>query len=296
MIASGFKPVAWVAGVGAAALGCYMLSLQVAAERASLAGLDQRIVAARQQIRSLQTELGTRGRIQQLEAWNDEVLALSAPVSGQFVEGQVSLARFDTRQPPQVADTAANVRMASADSRAPVPAPAAPAPAAVPQPQRAIAVASAVAPPPAQQATVQRTSLVTPATAPAATAVPNRPAAAPPRSPAATAPATRTAPLAAARAPSATERTRLADAGPGQAATRKTPTTAPARPPAATPVRAAPAPTRTASTTTTTATRAAPAPARASAATPPPRPSALLNDRAMRDLRARAERERGTGN
>ncbi|HEY5712451.1 MAG TPA: hypothetical protein VIT38_11200, partial [Allosphingosinicella sp.] len=140
MIANGFKPVGWVAGVGAAALGCYMLSLQVAAERASLAGLDQRIVAARQQIRSLQTELGTRGRIQQLEAWNDEVLALSAPVSGQFVEGQVSLARFDARQASPMADTA-NVRMASAGSAAPAPAPAAPA--AVPQPQRAIAVASA---------------------------------------------------------------------------------------------------------------------------------------------------------
>ena len=36
MIARGFKPVAWVAAIGTAALACYMLSLQVAAERAEL--------------------------------------------------------------------------------------------------------------------------------------------------------------------------------------------------------------------------------------------------------------------
>ena len=37
MMARGFKPVGWVAGVAAAALGCYMLSLNVASERAELA-------------------------------------------------------------------------------------------------------------------------------------------------------------------------------------------------------------------------------------------------------------------
>ena len=51
-------------------------------------------------IRSLQTELGTRGRLQQLEQWNAEVLALSAPVAGQFLEANVSLARFDIRAAP----------------------------------------------------------------------------------------------------------------------------------------------------------------------------------------------------
>ena len=44
MIARGFKPVVWVAAVGAAALGCYMLSLRVAAERADLTSLQHRIV------------------------------------------------------------------------------------------------------------------------------------------------------------------------------------------------------------------------------------------------------------
>jgi hypothetical protein len=97
MIAKGFKPVAWVAAVAVPALGCYMLSLKVAAERAELANVETRIVAARQDIRTLQTELGTRGRLQQLEQWNADVLALAAPVSRQFVGGEVSLARFDTR-------------------------------------------------------------------------------------------------------------------------------------------------------------------------------------------------------
>ncbi len=121
MIARGFRPVAWVGAVGTAALGCYMLSLQVAAERADLMGLERRIVSTQQDIRSLQTELGTRGRLQQLEQWNADVLALSAPAAGQFLDSNISLARFDMRQQPSVADQP--VRMASAETTAP-PAPA----------------------------------------------------------------------------------------------------------------------------------------------------------------------------
>jgi len=104
------------AGIGGAALSCYMLSLQVAAERAELAGVEGRIVLAQQQIRSLQTELGTRGRLQQLEEWNAEVLALSAPVAGQFLESNVSLARFDVRQPRF--EDHGELRMASAETPA----------------------------------------------------------------------------------------------------------------------------------------------------------------------------------
>jgi hypothetical protein len=194
MIARGFKPVAWVAAIGTAALGCYMLSLQVAAERAELAGIERRIVSTRQQIRALQTELGTRGRLQQLEQWNAEVLALSAPVSGQFLESNVSLARFDVQ--PQPAAVEREVRMASAEITAPA-APAqpavrlasAPAPARAEAPVRAVAPAaptirraSLVTPPPttpAQRPAVRRTALdvaATPAAAPGrpGTAVPRR--------------------------------------------------------------------------------------------------------------------------
>ena len=94
MIAQGFKPVGWVGAVAGAALGCYMLSLNVASERAELAKIERQIVAAKQEIRTLQTELGTRGRMQQLEHWNAEVLALSAPTASQFLDNPVTLARF----------------------------------------------------------------------------------------------------------------------------------------------------------------------------------------------------------
>jgi hypothetical protein len=76
------------------------------------------------QIRSLQTELGTRGRLQQLEQWNADVLALSAPAANQFIDNEVTLARFDTRV-PQVGD-AMPVRMASAETAAPMIRPEAP--------------------------------------------------------------------------------------------------------------------------------------------------------------------------
>jgi len=145
MIARTFRPVGWVAAVGAAALGCYMLSLQVAAERAELDRLDARIIATSQEIRSLQTELGTRGRMQQLEEWNDQVLALSAPVSGQFVEGNVSLARFDIRQPQIAPD--AEVRLASAETGVPAPSSQAAAPAVAPAPPPLVRRASATVPP-----------------------------------------------------------------------------------------------------------------------------------------------------
>lgn len=125
MMPRGFKPVGWVAAVGGAALGCYMLSLNVAAERAELAKIEREIVLAKQEIRSLQTELGTRGRMQQLEHWNAEVLALSAPTQAQFLENAVTLARFE--QPEETFEEKAKVQMASAETPKP-------APRAVPQP------------------------------------------------------------------------------------------------------------------------------------------------------------------
>jgi hypothetical protein len=116
MMAPGFRPVGWVGAVAAAALGCYMLSLNVASERADLSRVERQIIATKQDIRSLQTELGTRGRLAQLEQWNGEVLALAAPAPTQFLDSEVKLARFD-RQAPTLEDRAV-VRMASADTTA----------------------------------------------------------------------------------------------------------------------------------------------------------------------------------
>ena len=114
MMARGFKPVGWVAGVAAAALGCYMLSLNVAAERAELKKLEWRIIMAKRDIRTLQTELGTRGRLQQLESWNANVLALSAPTANQFVANEVTLARFDQRE--KTVEERVPLQMASAEA------------------------------------------------------------------------------------------------------------------------------------------------------------------------------------
>ena len=152
MIARGFRPVVWVFMVGVAVLGCYMLNLRVAAERAEVAKLDRRIVATQQSIRALQTEVGTRSRIPQLEEWNEDVLALAAPASGQYVQQNVSLARFDTRQ-PQVADQA-EVRLASADVPPQPAIPDEPA-SATPVPQRAVGAPGAVG-----TAQVRRASLL----------------------------------------------------------------------------------------------------------------------------------------
>ena len=130
MIARGFKSVIWVATVGSAALGCYMVSLRVATERNELARVERQIIEARRDIRSLQTELGTRGRMTQLEQWNAEVLALSAPSSAQFLKDEYTLARLDRRE-PTVAERSAEVRLASAEAPAAKPneavKPAAPA-------------------------------------------------------------------------------------------------------------------------------------------------------------------------
>ncbi|HTU10491.1 MAG TPA: hypothetical protein VMG08_06275 [Allosphingosinicella sp.] len=158
MIARGFRPVVWVFMIGAAVLGCYMLNLRVAAERAELAKLDRRIISTQQSIRTLQTEVGTRSRIPQLEEWNNDVLALAAPASGQYLQQNVSLARFDARQ-PQVSDQA-EVRMASAETGEA--ARSGEAPSATPAPQRAVAAPSAAARP-----EVRRASLSIPAATPA---------------------------------------------------------------------------------------------------------------------------------
>jgi hypothetical protein len=120
MMARGFKPVGWVAGVAAAALGCYMLSLNVASERADLARIERGIVMAKQDIRTLQTELGTRGRLQQLESWNANVLALSAPTSAQFIDSELTLARFDRRD--ETIEERSQVHMAAAPNEKTAPA------------------------------------------------------------------------------------------------------------------------------------------------------------------------------
>ena len=93
-LSAGARGLTWLALVTSACLGCYMVSLRVAAERQELARVDRRIIQVRREIRDLQTELGTRGRMAQLEAWNVEVLGLAPPSSWQFLPGPRALNRL----------------------------------------------------------------------------------------------------------------------------------------------------------------------------------------------------------
>ncbi|HVH37487.1 MAG TPA: hypothetical protein VM757_02730 [Sphingomicrobium sp.] len=62
MSGSSFRSVFMVASCAGAALGCYLVSLRVASERAALENIETEIVMAQRDIRLLQTEIGTRGR------------------------------------------------------------------------------------------------------------------------------------------------------------------------------------------------------------------------------------------
>jgi hypothetical protein len=113
MSARNFHSISMAAGVAAAALGCYMVSLRVAAERTTLEQVETRIVLAQRDIRLLQTEVGTRGRLAQLEKWNVKVLALSAPDANQFLQGSFQLATL-VRPRDRIVDPSAPVVLASA--------------------------------------------------------------------------------------------------------------------------------------------------------------------------------------
>ena len=67
MSARSFGSLTMVASCAGAALGCYLVSLRVASERAAVEAVETRIVAAQRDMRVLQTEIGTRGRLAQLE-------------------------------------------------------------------------------------------------------------------------------------------------------------------------------------------------------------------------------------
>jgi hypothetical protein len=131
-----FGSLLMVASCAGAALGCYLVSLRVASERAALENVETRIVLAQRDMRMIQTEIGTRGRLSQLERWNAGAFSLSAPAATQFLEGSFELAKLT--QPEHQVDFKAPVVLASA----PAPAPATP----LGQPQSVEAAAPALAP------------------------------------------------------------------------------------------------------------------------------------------------------
>jgi hypothetical protein len=117
MSARSFGSLFMVASCAGAALGCYLVSLRVASERAALENVETRIVSTQGELRMIQTEIGTRGRLSQLERWNAGAFALSAPAANQFVGASFELAKLV--QPEKQVNFQAPVVLASAP--APVP-------------------------------------------------------------------------------------------------------------------------------------------------------------------------------
>ncbi|MBB4154693.1 hypothetical protein GGQ80_002609 [Sphingomonas jinjuensis] len=93
------RGIGWFAACVAIVLAFYLVSLQVAAERKKLDQMNARIGSAERDIRALETEFNTRANLAQLERWNGETLALSAPTARQFVGSEAALASIDVNQP-----------------------------------------------------------------------------------------------------------------------------------------------------------------------------------------------------
>lgn len=94
------KGIGWFGAGVAVVLIFYLVSLQVAGERKKLEQINRRITAAERDIRALETEFDTRANLAQLEKWNGETLALSAPTAGQFVSDETALAALDVNGMP----------------------------------------------------------------------------------------------------------------------------------------------------------------------------------------------------
>ncbi|MDQ1230068.1 hypothetical protein [Sphingomonas sp. SORGH_AS_0879] len=94
------KGIGWFGSCVAVVLGFYLVSLQVAAERKKLDDVNARIRTAERDIRALETEFDTRANLVQLEKWNGDTLALTAPVAGQFVGDEAQLASLDVTRGP----------------------------------------------------------------------------------------------------------------------------------------------------------------------------------------------------
>ena len=76
------------------AMTLYPVSLRVASKRSELARVERDIRSTRDNIRYLETELGARASLRQLERWNAESFAYSAPTAAQYLEGERQLANL----------------------------------------------------------------------------------------------------------------------------------------------------------------------------------------------------------
>jgi hypothetical protein len=123
MIAQRFRALGWVAGIASAACGLYLISLQVAAERAKLEQVDARIARAQRDMQQLRTELSTRASYRQLEKWNDDTLSLAAPRAAQYLHSEGQLAALSPDMLDAVPDRIVpRAQLAAATTAPPAPA------------------------------------------------------------------------------------------------------------------------------------------------------------------------------
>lgn len=92
------KGLGWLTGCAIVAIGFYLVSSQVAAERKRLEQVDRRIASAERDIRALETEFDVRANLAQLERWNGNTLALTVPTAQQFVADERALAALSPVQ------------------------------------------------------------------------------------------------------------------------------------------------------------------------------------------------------
>ena len=75
----------------------YPLSLQVATTRSDVFQVERDIRRTRENIRYLETELGARASLRQLERWNADVFGYAAPTASQYLAGEQELASMHNR-------------------------------------------------------------------------------------------------------------------------------------------------------------------------------------------------------
>ena len=91
------KGLGWLSSCALVAIGFYLVSSQVAAERKRLQMVDVKIASAERDIRALETEFDVRANLAQLERWNGNTLALTVPTTQQFVRDETALAGLSPR-------------------------------------------------------------------------------------------------------------------------------------------------------------------------------------------------------
>jgi hypothetical protein len=163
------KGIGWLGSCAVAAIGFYLVSSQVAAERKKLEQIDRQIVSAERDIRALETEFDVRANLAQLERWNGDTLALTVPVAAQFVSDEAALAQLSPRQSAPLGDgpeiRTAQLLVPAAPVLPTMTPVSTPAPAAAAAPQ---VVAAAAAPKAAPLPRVIKASVTTASTRPAA--------------------------------------------------------------------------------------------------------------------------------